>query len=151
MKKTLLLPLFLILLSGCSEKGQFEQAVLKDMQKDQDIKDYKIDPQNMADCVVENIGKKMPGVFFGDPERWKAYLLYTKMIGLSESKNPEQTLKELQTEFGNGRGLSEAKNHYSQSVFECLGQVMMKFGEPESESGPEAEPEPEQPNNKPGP
>ncbi len=133
MKKTLLLTAFLILLSGCSEKEQFEQAVLKDMQKDQDIKDYKIDPENMADCVVESISKKMPGVFIGDPERWKAYLLYTKMIGLSEAEDPQQTLKELQAEFGSGRKLSEAKSRYSQSVYDCLGQVMMEFGEPESE------------------
>lgn len=133
MKKTLLLTAFLILLSGCSEKEQFEQAVLKDMQKDQDIKDYKIDPQNMADCVVESVGKKMPGIFVGDPERWKAYQLYTKMLGLSESKDPQKTLKELQAGFGNGRGLSEAKGRYSQSIVDCLGQVMMQFGEPESE------------------
>jgi hypothetical protein len=133
MKKTLLLPLLLMLLSGCSEKEQFEQAVLKDMEKDQDIKDYKIDPENITKCVVEGMSRKMPGIFFGDPKRWEAYLLYTKMIGLSEAENPEQTLKELQADFGEGRGLAKAKGLYAENVTECIARMMMEFGEPEPE------------------
>ncbi len=131
MKKILLLPLLLIMLAGCSEKEQFEQAVLKDMQKDQDIKDYEIDPEHMADCVVERTSGKMPGIFFGDPKRLEAYKLYTKMLGLSEAENPEQTLKELQKDFGGGRGLSIAKGKYSQSVFDCIAEMLMHYGKEE--------------------
>ncbi len=134
MKKILLFPLFLLVLSGCSEKQEFEQAVLKDMQKEQDIKDYEIDPEHMADCVVERTSGKMPGVFFGDPKRLEAYKLYTKMLGLSEAENPEQTLKELQKDFGGGRGLSIAKGQYSQSIYECIAQMLMQYGKEEPET-----------------
>ena len=136
MKKTLLLPLLLIILSGCSEKEQFEQAVLKDMQKEQDIKDYKIDPENISKCVVESTSRKMPGIFLGDPMRLEAYKRYTKMLGLSESKNPQQTLKELQADFGAGRGLAEAKGQYSESVTDCIAIVIMK-GDPAAEPLPQ--------------
>lgn len=134
MKKILLSSLLLIILSGCSEKEQFEQAVLKDMQKEQDIKDYKIDPEHMKDCVVERVRNKMPGIFFFDPKRLEAYQLYTEMLGLEEAKDPQQELKKLQENFGGGRGLSIAKGNYSKSVFECIGQMMMQYGEEESEN-----------------
>jgi len=133
MRKILLFPLILLVLSGCSEKQEFEQAVLKDMQKEQDIKDYEINPEYMADCVVERTSGKMPGIFFGDPKRLEAYKLYTKMLGLNEAENPEQTLKELQKDFGGGRGLSIAKGQYSQSVFECIAEMLMHYGKDKSE------------------
>jgi len=133
MKKILLLPLLLIVLSGCSEKQEFEQAVMKDMQKDQDIKDYEIDPENMTDCVVKRTSDKMPGIIFFDPKRREAYQLYTEMLGLEEAKNPQQELKKLQKNFGGGRGLSIAKGQYSQSVYECIAEMLMHYGKDKSD------------------
>ncbi len=146
MKKILLLPLLLIVLPGCSEKQEFEQAVLKDMQKDQDIKDYQIDPEHMTDCVVERTSGKMPGIFFGDPKRMEAYKLYTKMLGLSEAENPEKTIKELQKDFGGGRGLSIAKGKYSQSVFDCIAQMLMQYGKEEPEADEQGNAEVKEPS-----
>ena len=51
MKKLLLISLAAILLPACADRNQFEQAILEKMQKEQDLKDYKITPEYMTKCV----------------------------------------------------------------------------------------------------
>ena len=45
MKKLLLISLAAILLPACADRNQYEQAILEQMQKEQDLKDYKITPE----------------------------------------------------------------------------------------------------------
>ena len=67
MKKVLIISLSALLLPACADKNQFEQAVLEQMEKEVDIKDYKIAPEYMTKCVVEKSSLNMPGVFAFDP------------------------------------------------------------------------------------
>lgn len=117
--KIALVALALVFLSACAEKEQFEQAVLEQLKNDQDIKDYKINPQRMADCVVEGTARYMPGAFPADPERKKAYLAYTKMLTLTKSKNPQQVMDELRKEFGSAQELASAHSNYTDSILSC--------------------------------
>ncbi len=125
MKKRLLisLPVFL-LLTACADKNQYEQAVLEQVIKEQDTKDYKITPEYMAKCVVDTTSKNMPGLFPFDPDRLTAYRNYTKMLTLSKAADPKKTLEELRTDFGSPQALGEAHSNYSESVMECYSAVI---------------------------
>jgi hypothetical protein len=120
MKKILLISIAALLLPGCADRNQYEQAVLEQLQLDKDIKDYKASPERMAKCVVDSTSNHMPGVFGLDPTRLTAYRNYTKMLTLSSSKDPKKTLEELRTDFGSPKELAEAHTNYTESLMECM-------------------------------
>jgi hypothetical protein len=118
-KRIVVFALASIMLSACAEKEQYEQAVLAQLKSDQDVKDYKIDPERMADCVVDTSSRNMPGVIPADSERKKAYIAYTKMLTLTKSKNPQQVMDELRKEFGSAQGLASAHSNFTDSILSC--------------------------------
>ena len=138
MKKLLLISISALLLSACSEKNQYEQAVLAQMQKDKDIKDYKIEPEHIAKCVVDMTSENMPGIAPIDPKRMTAYRNYTKMLTLNESKDPKKTLEELRTDFGSAKALAEAHSNYTESLMNCISAVIME-SEEKTDEGPKAD------------
>ena len=129
MKKLLLISLAAILLPACADRNQYEQAILEKMQKEQDLKDYKITPEYMTKCVMESTAQNMPGIFALDPKRLMAYRNYTKMLTLDKSPDPKKTLEELRVEFGSARELAEAHSNYTESVVECYSVVNSKSEE----------------------
>jgi hypothetical protein len=124
MKKLLLISLLVLLLPACSDKKQFEQAVLDQMQLEKDIKDYKLSAERMAKCVVDTVSNNMPGIFIFDPARMMAYRNYTKMLTLTSSKDPKKTLEELRTAFGSPKELAEAHSNYTESMLDCLSALI---------------------------
>lgn len=124
MKKILLLSLFALLLPACADKNQFEQAVLAQMEKEQDVKDYKIAPEYMTKCVVEKSSLNMPGAFPLDPKRLTAYRNYTKMLTLDKSSDPKKTLEELRADFGSAKELADAHTNFTESIVECYSVVI---------------------------
>lgn len=139
MKKIALFCLSALLMTGCADKQQYEQAVLEQMQKEQDIKDYKIDPQHMTDCVIDLTSKNMPGLFPLDPARLTAYRNYAKMLTLTESEDPKKTLAELRTSFGSPQALADAHKNYTESMMNCLSAIIMETEEAAKESKPTKE------------
>ena len=129
MKKLLLISLCALLLPACADKKQYEQAVLEQMQKEADIKDYKITPEYMTKCVVDTTAKNMPGIFAFDPKRLMAYRNYTKMLNLTKSADPKKTLEELRTDFGSAKDLAEAHTNYTESLMECYSAVISESEE----------------------
>jgi hypothetical protein len=136
MKKLLLISLSALLLPACADKNQYEQAVLEQMQKEQDIKDYKITPEHMAKCVVDTTSQNMPGIFPFDPKRLMAYRNYTKMLTLANSADPKKTLEELRTDFGSAKDLADAHTNYTESLVECYTAVISESEESEKEKMP---------------
>lgn len=126
MKKLTLIPLIIsiTILTGCSEKTEYEQAVLEQMQKEKDIKDYNIDPEEMVQCVVMTSSKDMPGMIPIDPQRKQAYINYTRMLKLTESSDPKKTLEELRKDFGSPKTLADAHANYAESVVECMSGLV---------------------------
>ncbi len=135
MKKLLLISLSALLLPACSDRNQFEQAVLKQIQlekaSENAAKDYKISPERMAKCVVDTVSNNMPGIFALDPNRLMAYRNYTKWLTLSSSKDPKKTIEELNTDFGSPKEFAEARANYSESQMDCLSALI---GESEDEA-----------------
>ncbi|MFZ2169774.1 MAG: hypothetical protein WAW61_09075 [Methylococcaceae bacterium] len=134
MKKLLLITLSALLLPACADKNQYEQAVLEQMQKEQDLKDYKITPEYMTKCVVEKTAQNMPGIFPLDPNRLTAYRNYTKMLTLTNSPDPKKAIEELRNEFGSAQALSDAHNNYTESLMECYSAVISESEGSEKES-----------------
>lgn len=134
MKKIALFGVSAILLAGCADKTQYEQAVLEQMKAEKDIKDYNIDPQHMTECVVDLTSKNMPGVFPLDPNRLTAYRNYTKMLTLTQSDDPKKTLDELRTSFGSPKALADAHTNYTESMMNCLSAIIMESEEAEKET-----------------
>lgn len=123
MKKTLLIFFSVLFLSACADKENYQKAVLEQMQTDQDVKDYKMDPEYISKCIVESSSKNMPGLFPFDPARLTAYRNYVKMLTLQKSKEPKKVMAELRTAFGSAKALAEAHTNYTESVMECISAV----------------------------
>ncbi|MCK5871291.1 MAG: hypothetical protein KAG26_00570 [Methylococcales bacterium] len=126
MKKRLSLFLLPFFLGACSDQNQYEAAILAEMQQEKDLKDYKIDPQEMTTCVVDLTSKKMPGLFPFDPMRMEAFQNYTAMLTLAQAKDPKKVMLELRTRFGSPKGLQEARINYTENVGNCLASLIMK-------------------------
>lgn len=123
MKKPILLLSCILFLSACADKENYQKAVLEQMQADQDVKDYKIDPEYISKCVVESSSKNMPGLFPFDPERLTAYRNYVQMLALKTSKDPKAVMAQLRTSFGSAKALADAHTNYTESVMECISAV----------------------------
>lgn len=132
MRKIILVAVVLLMI-GCSEKKEYENAVLEQMKVDQDIKDYKISPENMAECVVQTSSSKMPGLVAIDPTRKAAYKSYIKMLQLNKSTDPNKALEELRAEFGSPKGLADAHANYAESIVECMAGLVTSTEKPSNE------------------
>lgn len=127
MKKQHLILLCAVLsLTACADKNQYEQAVLEQMKKEQDIKDYKIAPEEMTKCVVAQTTEKMPGIFAFDPNRLMAYRNYARMLSTAVPKDTKTEMDELRKDFGSAQALAEAHANYTESVVECYSVVVSK-------------------------
>ncbi|MBD9354520.1 hypothetical protein [Methylomonas albis] len=123
MKKMLVI-VGILVLSGCSEKEEYQSIVLEQMKQDKDIKDYGIEPEIMTKCVVDTSSNNMPGIILFDPERRKAYKNYAKMLDLNKTTDPQKTLNELRESFGDAKNLAEAHSNYVESVVECMSGLV---------------------------
>ncbi len=112
------------MLTGCEQRNQFQEAVLKKMQQDSDVTDYKLAPDDMTKCVVDKVSRNMPGLFPLDPRRLEAYQHYQQMLDLPESENPQQTLNDLRTVFGSPQALADAHRNYAKGFMDCLTELI---------------------------
>jgi hypothetical protein len=133
MKKQLLITFCALLLTACADKNQYEQVVLEQMQKEQDIKDYKIAPEDMAKCVIAQTTEKMPGIFPLDPNRLTAYRNYARMLSTAVPKDPKTEMEQLRTDFGSPQALAEAHANYTESVVECYSVMISKTEDTEKD------------------
>ena len=124
MNKKLLILLISVFLVACADKQKYEEVVLEEMKKEQDVKDYKLDPEYMAKCVIDTTYQRMPGIFALDPDRLQAYRNYSKMLSMSLSKDPKKTLEELRNDFGSPEALAKAHSVYTESVMDCYTAIL---------------------------
>jgi hypothetical protein len=146
MKKILLISISALLVTACGEKSDYEAAVLEEMKKEQDVKDYQIDPEKMTDCMMDTTSQHMPGFFDFDPDRRAAYKNYAKMLTLMKSADPKHMLEELREDFGSPKALADAHNNFTESMMNCYSAIMMRSEPAEEDKEPakeEAKPNPE--------
>ena len=130
MKNRLLIVLAVLILSACEDRNHYQEAVLAHVQKEQQLqkehklKDYAVDPEYLAKCVVDTTSNRMPGWFMFDPDRLMAYRNYTKMLNAATSADPKKTLEELRNDFGSAKGLTEAHANFTESMVDCYTAVL---------------------------
>lgn len=124
MKKIIVVGLSVFILAGCSERQEYEQAVLEQMKVEKDLKDYSIAPEKMTECVVQTSSGNMPGMIPIDPDRRNAYKNYAKMLTLNSSSDPKKTLEELRVDFGSPKNLADAHSNYTESVVTCMSGLV---------------------------
>ncbi|MFZ2725852.1 MAG: hypothetical protein WAX77_06360 [Methylococcaceae bacterium] len=155
MKKQVVVILSALLLTACADKNQYQEAVLAQMQKEQQlqkeqgVKDYQIPVEELTNCVVDTSASKMPGVFAFDPARLTAYRNYTKMIAYrnyakelvtTKTADPKQALenarKQLVTDFSSEQVLAEAMKNYAESLEGCYSAIISKSEDDEKAKQP---------------
>lgn len=133
MKKTLaiLMVAATLLLTGCDRgKSDLEQALADNFRDDQDLKDYKIDPDEMAACVADEISSAIPGLP-GAPQRKAYFEAYTKMVKVTANdQDPQQVLEENKAVFGSVRKAREAAFSVTAHILDCMGVLVERRGAP---------------------
>lgn len=131
MSKTTLLVLLVLLLGGCDAQKQalgLREAVLAKLKDDPDLKDYKLDPATVADCVVKAISDDAPGIP-GDPRRETYFAAYTHMLSVNNPAEAEKTLETYKEFFGSQQGVREAALKVTDHIMTCMGEAIEERGE----------------------
>jgi hypothetical protein len=125
MKKLLIAILALSALAGCSTKEQtgLREALIEKFKDDQDLKDYKLDPGNVADCVVKEITDTLPG-FAGDPRRDRYFEAYARFINVKSPGDAEKAITDYQELFGSAKKAREAATSLSDHIMTCMGKAI---------------------------
>ncbi len=125
MKKLLILILSSLLLAGCAstERGEFEEKLAARLATDPDLKDYNLNANEIAECVVSEIAKTLPG-FRGTPARkpyWEAYAAFESARNTDEALS---TVKKYKDVFGSEQKASAAAMEVTQYIMFCMGKLI---------------------------
>ncbi|MFN3918721.1 MAG: hypothetical protein ACK4JF_00340 [Methylohalobius sp.] len=125
MKKLFILTLTAVLLSACEskERSEFQQKLAARLATDPDLKDYNLDPNEVAECVTSEIAKTLPG-FRGSPARkpyWEAYAAFENARTTEEAL---ATVKQYQTVFGTEKLASAAALGITEHIMNCMGNLI---------------------------
>jgi Prokaryotic membrane lipoprotein lipid attachment site len=125
MKKILIVLVAAALLSGCDgkEKDELVEQLRVKFQKDTDLTDYRIAPEDMADCVADKILKEIPG-FPGSPNRKRYIKAYTKLVRVDPTQDFRPALEETKEVFGSVAEAYEAAGTITTFNFSCIGDMI---------------------------
>jgi hypothetical protein len=117
------------LLAGCNtkEKVGLRDVLIERFKDDQDLKDYKLDPTEVADCVVDEISQTLPG-FAGDPRRDKFFEAYARFLGVKSPADAEKSIADFQALFGSAKKAREAATSVTDHIMTCMGKAIDNAG-----------------------
>jgi hypothetical protein len=129
MKKLLIAICAVSALAGCSSKEQtgLREVLIAKFKDDQDLKDYKLDPAGVADCVVGEIAGTLPG-FGGDPRRARFFEAYARFISANSPAEAEKAITDYQELFGSAKKAREAATSVTDHVMACMGKAIESAG-----------------------
>jgi hypothetical protein len=142
MKKSLLVFAALLTLAACGQKEKLglEETLLAQLKEDQDLKDYQLDPKEVADCTLEAISDSLP-VMPTDPRRAQYFEAYAQFLRTPSSAEEAHKLIEGQKElFGSVQAARQAALSVTDHIMSCMG-LLIAARDPE-EKGKSAEPTP---------
>jgi hypothetical protein len=144
MKKMMTVFIAALLLSGCGdskEQKDLKQVFTEKFKDDADLKDYKLKPEDIAECVVANISQEAPAIP-GDPKRDRYFAAFTKFASVKSPAELEKSVKEYQDVFGGVKESFAAANTITDHVMSCMGLAIEKAA-PDGKPAPEEKAEPE--------
>jgi hypothetical protein len=127
MRTFLIILLTTLTLFGCArkEKTGLHDVLLEKFKDDQDLKDYKLDPSEVADCVVDEISASLPG-FAGDPRRPKFFEAYARFMNVKSQADAEASVAEFKDLFGSTENAREAATTITDHIMTCMGKAIEK-------------------------
>jgi hypothetical protein len=123
MKNTLIAVLAAVFLTACGggkEKTDLKEALIAKFQDDADLKDYKIDPADMAGCVLEAITDDAPGIP-GDPRRTRYFEAFTRFVNAKSPADMQKAAQEYQDMFGGVKEAHAAAMSMTDHTMTCMG------------------------------
>jgi len=125
MKKSLIVFCALALLSGCAGKEQtdLKSVLTAKLKEDSDLKDYKIEAEDVAECVVGEISTDLPG-FPGDPRREQFYQAYARFASVRSPDDAEKSINEYKDLFGSVKQAREAALNITNHIMTCMGKAI---------------------------
>ncbi len=125
MKKLFLATLLVSLLPACTSPQQtdLKSALLTKLKDDPDLKDYKIDPAEIADCVVGEITSDIPA-YPGDPRRERFFQAYIRFVNINSPDEAEKSLAEFEDLFGSKQAAREAATNITNHNMTCMGKAI---------------------------
>lgn len=123
MKKLFIAMCVVVSFAGCSkkEKTGLHDVLVDRFKDDQDLKDYNLDPQDIADCVVDEIAVSLPG-FAGDPRRSQFFDAYARFLNVKSESDAEKSVREFEQLFGGAQRAREAATSITDHVMTCMGK-----------------------------
>lgn len=123
MKKALLLLLVAFSLSACQqtkEQTDLKEALIAKLKQDGDLKDYHIEPADLAECVYQEIADGAPGIP-GDVKRNRYFEAFTKFITVTSPADAEKSITDYQDLFGGVHETREAATTVTDMIMTCMG------------------------------
>ena len=113
------------LLAGCDTKQKtgLREILVERFKDDQDLKDYRLDPGVVADCVVKEISDSLPG-FAGDPRREKYFEAYARFLNVRSPADAEKAVADFQQLFGSTKKAREAATSITDHIMTCMGKAI---------------------------
>jgi hypothetical protein len=112
-----------LLLSACGsskEQMSLKEALTAKLEGDSDLKDYKLNPADVADCVVKGISESLPG-FPGDPRRNAYFDAYAKFVAVKSPGDAEKAIEEYTNLFGSAQQARTAAVSVTDYIMGCMG------------------------------
>ena len=128
MKKITALFFVALLLSACGdskEQKDLKQVLTEKFKDDSDLKDYKLKPEDIAECVVANISQDAPAIP-GDMKRDRYFAAFAKFAAVKSPAELEQAVKEYQDVFGGTKESFAAANSVTDHIMSCMGLAIEK-------------------------
>ena len=125
MKKLIVLFVAALAVSACAkkEKTGLKDVLIQRFSEDQDLKDYKLDPADVADCVIDEIASTLPG-FAGDPRREEYFKAYEKFFNVKSATDAESSINEFERLFGSRQKAREAALGITDHIMTCMGKAI---------------------------
>lgn len=125
MKNFLIVLCAAFVLAGCSGKEQtgLKEVLVAKFKDDQDLKDYKLDPEPVADCVVREIGSTLPG-FAGDPRRDQYFAAYVRFFNVKSPSDAEKSIADFTELFGSAKKARDAATSVTEHIMNCMGKAI---------------------------
>jgi len=131
MKKVMSVILAALFLSACGDSKEqigLKEALVAKLQDDSDLKDYKLNPADVADCVIKGISENAPG-FPGDPRRDRYFEAFTKFVAVKSPTDAEKATEDYKDLFGGDVKLArEAALSVTDHIMGCMGGAIESRG-----------------------
>lgn len=128
MKKMMIVIVAALSLTACGtskEQQDLKQILTDKFKDDSDLKDYKLNPEDIADCVVANISQDAPPIP-GDPKRDRYFAAYTQFAAAKSPTDAEKAVKDYQDVFGGLKEARAAANTVTDHIMSCMGKAIEK-------------------------